>query len=331
MADSSAAAAAMVENDIDLASVLPIGPIMPSNSDVAKTLPFCYSDFDYGLPDYSEKSQELRAACLERTKQRWVWFSKAEYQDRERGTQLGTLGYLPWEVRQKVFLNLFHREDCPELGARGDLDRMEKVRLTEDPTHSWDDISWNELASQDASANIKLEVHYAYITTTHFHFSTLGALTLFLGRLTKYQKSLLRHITIPMAEGFDTKAGSEIMRDACAELPSGLTHIAFTYTNWFLEIPSLRKKVDSFDLLCKRIRRCCAPRAKISFGHVYRQVVPKSLKGKHRIVSCEYEIKNSAHELESWSQDWLDWWASSQNHDQAEEQSFPPKDNIDES
>ena len=84
--------------------MLPIGPIIPSNVVLAKTLPFD----TYEVPD------ELQV-MLERTKQRWAWFSKAEDHDKERGTQLGTLGYLPWEIRQKIFGNVFDGCRCVKM------------------------------------------------------------------------------------------------------------------------------------------------------------------------------------------------------------------------
>ena len=99
MTDSLTAAAVTIESDRELASILPIAPIIPSNSDVVKTLPF----------DTSEKSEDLRITSLEHTKQRWAWFLKTKDQHREYDTQLDILEYLPQEVRWKMFKNVFVR------------------------------------------------------------------------------------------------------------------------------------------------------------------------------------------------------------------------------
>lgn len=305
MTDSSPAAGGMAGSDIELSSVLPIGLIVPSKSDVAKTLPF----------DYNWESKDLRAVSLQRTRQRWAWFSKAEDQDRERGTQLGTLGYLPWEVRQmvfeKLFDNLFH---C-------------RYKNMDELYYPWciKSSPWHDLASLDASASMMLEVKYAYLTTTNFQFNSSLALSTFLGHLTKYEKSLLRYVTIAPWLGDDIKVENEIMRDACAELPSGLISITFTFGDWLFDGTgkAFHKAVDFLELLGKQSRRCWAPRAKISIDHTccYWELPEWSIP-LHEIVSSTFT------DLEPWSQDWLDWWASSQKDDPAEEQSSPPNDKI---
>ena len=300
MTDSPPAAAGMAGSDSELSSVLPIGLIVPSMSDIAQTLPYSYYSGHYWEPEH------LLAACLQRTRQRWTWFSKAEDQDDERGTQLGTLGYLPWEVRQMVFENLF-----------------DDWRFEDISQYPWRQISspWYDLASLDASASMKREVTYAYLTTTKFQFDSLRALTGFLSRLTKHEKSLLRYVTIPLWEGYDDfNVQRDIMMDACAELPSGLISITFMFTYRCLNITDKRFQ-DSLDLLGKQNRRCWAPRAKISIAH--------NCWGPTECILPLHEILASTlTDLEPWSQGWLDWWASSQKDDPAEEQSSPPNDKI---
>ena len=45
----------------------------------------------------------LRAKTLWQTKARWSWFDKARKEDDDAGTRLGTLRFLPYEVRQQIF------------------------------------------------------------------------------------------------------------------------------------------------------------------------------------------------------------------------------------
>lgn len=93
-------------SDSDIKEKIPTGTVSLSNPDFAKTLPFKDSDV----------SREIRATILKRTEQRRVWFSKAEELDEERGTKLGTLGFLPWDIRQmiieEVFEDVFHEFIC---------------------------------------------------------------------------------------------------------------------------------------------------------------------------------------------------------------------------
>ncbi|KAL8826291.1 MAG: hypothetical protein Q9191_003886 [Dirinaria sp. TL-2023a] len=41
---------------------------------------------------------------LKQTKKRWAWFSKARKRDDELNSRLGTLKYLPYEIRQQIYL-----------------------------------------------------------------------------------------------------------------------------------------------------------------------------------------------------------------------------------
>ena len=46
---------------------------------------------------------KLKSEALEQTAKRWAWFSEARRLDEELSTRLGTLGYLPWEIRVEIF------------------------------------------------------------------------------------------------------------------------------------------------------------------------------------------------------------------------------------
>ena len=46
---------------------------------------------------------ERKSQAISQTKKRWAWFSEARTLDETLSTRLGTLGYLPWEIRDKIF------------------------------------------------------------------------------------------------------------------------------------------------------------------------------------------------------------------------------------
>ena len=57
------------------------------------------------------KQQEERLAqALRRTKERWCWFVQAQTRDIEQHTSLGTLGYLPLEIRVKKYGLVFNTQ-----------------------------------------------------------------------------------------------------------------------------------------------------------------------------------------------------------------------------
>ena len=41
--------------------------------------------------------------AVKRTRKRWSWFTRAERLDRENGTWLGTLNYLPYEILEMIY------------------------------------------------------------------------------------------------------------------------------------------------------------------------------------------------------------------------------------
>ena len=308
----------MTEKDIGLASVLPVSLIVPINILLAKTLPFNAHE----VPD------ELKVS-LERTKQLWAWFSKAKDHDKERGTQLGTLGYLPWEVRQKIFGNVFDGQFVVDIDRHTvylESNTYGEYAMYVSRWSSWCYRNtfphlWRGLAIRNVSASLRSEVEHAYITMAHFRFGSEEMLDDFLDHLTLYEKSLLRSVEFPLCERFCI---SESLMAQCARLPSGLTSIIFGFGCYerHMKPEEQLELVDSLQLLGQQLRRCWTPRAEIKVVHYCYGIQ----------FECHKQVVTSAlNDLEPWSQSWLDWWASSENHDLAEEQSCPPQGSIDES
>lgn len=82
---------------------------------LAMTIPFKEQDV---WPSHMRK-------VLKQTKKRWAWFSKARERDDQLNTRLGTLNYLPYEIRQQIYLEHLdsHFCSCPSCSAAGRVDR----------------------------------------------------------------------------------------------------------------------------------------------------------------------------------------------------------------
>lgn len=63
----------------------------------AVTLPFKQRDV----------SPQVFELAINQTQKRWAWFMESRELDTERGTELGTLGYFPWEIRQQILKMVF--------------------------------------------------------------------------------------------------------------------------------------------------------------------------------------------------------------------------------
>ena len=57
-----------------------------------------------------EQQEERLAQALRQTKKRWCWFVQAKTRDIEQNTSLGTLGYLPLEIRVKIYGLVFNTQ-----------------------------------------------------------------------------------------------------------------------------------------------------------------------------------------------------------------------------
>lgn len=60
-------------------------------------------------------STDLRENAKAQAEGRWSWFADAERIDKIRATDLGTLGYLPWELRQEILMVLVARPPTDKL------------------------------------------------------------------------------------------------------------------------------------------------------------------------------------------------------------------------
>lgn len=211
----------------------------------AATLPFKQKDV----------SSKLVERAINQTQKRWAWFMESRELDTERGTELGTLGYLPWEIRRGILKEVFDgyfriHENCG-LAPRT-LYYLCPNRLTEpapDIFNLYD--SYRELVSQGhrkcyissisrelsslrlSSATLRFEYDDLFLSSTIFKFESPTSLNEFLNQLTDNHQTKLRRIIINIWVPCDCRPHS-LRRDwrdgwktACFQLPASLRQVSF--------------------------------------------------------------------------------------------------------
>lgn len=182
---------------------------------IAMTLPFKAEDV---YPSF-------RKDVIKRTKKRWAWFSDARKKDDRLGTSLGTLGYLPWEVRRFIFEIVLrgYFEECKHPLEWSERYRclwyLNRYNYIHEAIDKWDwQVDYErrvntpgvpdvfELDSYQpsnpnaptmnvrlASQSLRTEFEHHFLRDSNFSFDCPRALEEFLGQLTCHQKAQLRH------------------------------------------------------------------------------------------------------------------------------------------
>ena len=166
---------------------------------------------------------------IEKTKARWTWFEEATKLNRQRRTCLGTLIYLPLEVRDMIYLillddyleSVIQNRNLPSSGFRKnmdeDLDMFKERHLTFRPCllqvnrshvqhyrtvaellnliHLYP-FSPAPLGLQRASMTLQNEFRNVMRYESTFRFCCPDALRRFFGHLSTEQQSYLQRITI---------------------------------------------------------------------------------------------------------------------------------------
>lgn len=107
--------------------------IASNTPDLTMTLPSEIRSLSYFSP--------LKRRTLKRTEERWCWFDQARKDDREAGTRLGTLRFLPYEVREQIF-KIALEDYFEEFGRRR---QRYNFTCTGRRLHSYGDLSKSEL------------------------------------------------------------------------------------------------------------------------------------------------------------------------------------------
>lgn len=221
-------------------------------------------------------------------------------------------------IIEKVFDGHFYELLCDQYPQSVTLENYDSPSIFVEFTTKFLTHFQSVKSLEDASASTKIEVEHTFLTKTKFKFYGCDNVKYFLGRLTTYQRSLLRSVDICEEDSSTLK--DKTWMDVYAQLPSGLTSVNFELClllgNGLLIYRGggyrPNSKVSGFlDLLGKRIKRCWAPRANTNIQCIY-----SDYSRWNNVAHVAF-----AYEVEEWSRDWLQWWEKSQDGDQVEEQS----------
>ena len=251
-----------------------------TNSDFTKyadTLPF---DF------LSAKSVDDATFALRRTWRRWKWFEDAAALDKARGTGLGTLGYLPWEIRQIIYQMIIEIYQASETasgfrrwyGNANGIDGNVWTYKNDPPPQkssfpfcscSYYPGHWHathEFLIRRASPTLKEEFEHAFLSGRTFRFHRATKFAEFLSRLDEKQASYLRFLRLNLYAGPNfarsKRQGRQIGEEwlqSCTQLPGGLTCVEFDITNKYGE--SFKFTSNLLEILTKQVMRSC-PRVK---------------------------------------------------------------------
>ena len=277
----------------------------------------------------------LRARILWRTIFRWSWFEKARKDDEEANTRLGSLRYLPYEIRQQIFKFVLadYYEQYNRRGRRlhiastyscaGNLFTCEQENECETSgvfelrsySRSGTKMERAPLGLRSVSPSIRLECEYILLTSNNFVSTCPASIRRFLDQLSPLQQGQLRSLRIHLF------GCSNCCRDRvelcnlwvafCQRLPTGLTSVEFGWTDlggrrWRprMEDGSFRRLSEAekfglaagmFGVLSKQVWRASS-RAKLS------------MTGRERLYKGECDVLDAAlEELEPWSKEWHEW------------------------
>lgn len=86
-----------------------------------------------------QPQKERFAQALRQTKKRWSWFVQAKTRDNEQHTSLGTLGYLPLEIRVKIYALVLNTQvrSISDWGSYYQVPRWRNTVMRDGPPMSW--------------------------------------------------------------------------------------------------------------------------------------------------------------------------------------------------
>lgn len=237
---------------------------------LAPTLPFKQQD----VP------REQFEHAIHQTRKRWAWFAESRELDAKRGTELGTLGYLPWEIRRQILeavrRGLVHRlpkqyQTFPWAYRQGCAPALEtlcyrprelrsglQVHDVFDPfdlaSYTLEYVDITELTRTGcpmdgvpmpiplrlSSRTLRDDFDDLFLPNTVFKFESCAELQEFLGRLSDLQRTKLRRIVITILVHYN----------CCYDLSDHLP-IDWRKTR-SLQLPASLQQV-SFDLDYKRV------------------------------------------------------------------------------
>lgn len=156
-----------------------------------------------------------------------------------------------------------------------------------------------------ASPSTKFDFEHYYLTKTNFIFHEPKALEAFLDRLSVYQRSLLRSVTLKL---FQTILEVSIIREwvtVCARLPCNLVSVKFS-PDTTCEGSVTKGQISLLEILGKRVRRLAA-RAKIGLLDGFAPSFSRWDGDDYGPPQDRETGVDVLKELEPWSKNWLEW------------------------
>ena len=225
-----------------------------TTTDYAITCPFDIQS----LPCFSL----LKAKTLRQTRARWCWFDKASNDDKDAGTRLGTLRYLPYEIRQQIFqilleyyfdevdeqleqqLSIFNRGRFPFVGhinrrmlqiefeTRHCFCKRDRIPNVFDLRSYFGFLQGTKrlpMSLRLASPSIQAEFECVFLSCSTFQFTCPFTLQKFLDQLSPFQQRQLKCLSLSMFPWHVCDSDSLTRRDqwmtACQRLPPGLKSV----------------------------------------------------------------------------------------------------------
>ena len=225
-----------------------------------------FTTADYAITvQFDIKSQSyfslLKLKTLRQTKARWCWFDKASKVDKDAGTRLGTLRFLPYEIRQQIFqivLEDYFDEVEEQLGQKfstfnrgrpciGRVDRS-MLQIWVEGLHCcckrdkvpnvfdlrsyfgfWHATERLPMSLRLASPSIQPEFDCVFLSRSTFCFTCPFTLQRFLDQLSPFQQRQLKRLRLCMFQSWVCATDSLTQRDqwmtACQRLPPGLKSV----------------------------------------------------------------------------------------------------------
>lgn len=220
----------------------------------------------------------VKARVSWQTRARWCWFGKASKDDEEAGTRLGTLRFLPFEVRQQILKIVLEgcfdevKEQTKQekfiynIGRyplRGDLDRSElhtvfqcrhrsckrdkvpdifDLRFYFGVTGVERDLERPPINLRFASTSIRTEFDRAFLARRNFRFTCPFTLQEFLDKLSLFPLRQLKSLKLSMFEHWACYSDSLTRRDqwmtAYQRLPSGLKSVEIQAPYRLIDVPA---------------------------------------------------------------------------------------------
>ncbi|KAL9129711.1 MAG: hypothetical protein Q9217_001914 [Psora testacea] len=223
---------------LDLAQIIKY----PRRRDVfIATLPFKLQDV----------TPKLAKTIIKRTQKRWKWFSEARKLDDRLGTSLGTLGYLPWEVRQHIFWwfqSIHFSCDADTWIPLPDKDSVWQFHLDRDWTTPVKSKSRQDCEGFDhpsASRSLSTEFDTFLLRHNIMKFQCPAIALEFLDQYSGFPGAPMRRIVIELYDWrcHTDKQHEKLWRLFCSNMPVVICSVQFEVGATY---PFPRKEVDHF-------------------------------------------------------------------------------------